>query len=138
MEDSIFGKKYDTMSGHLADIKTLREAFIFESISSKGTDTVEKFIKSPEAKVMIEQELISDDLLARLKDNEFKDKNFEITILHMAKEDNDPKFAQLIALRNEERTLMNDLINQYSDTAITESAYYTQKFLKNEMPREFQ
>lgn len=134
---SIFGNKYDTMNGSLRNPNALRESMIFEYITNKGNDTIDKFISSPEANIMKEEGMITDELIERLKDAKEDNKNLQMTVLHMAKEDDDPLFAQLVALRAQEKEVMRDLLNKYSESAVEANQKYTKRFLSDEFPLEF-
>ena len=134
---SIFGNKYDTMSGKLRNPNALRESMIFEYITNKGNDTIDKFVSSPEANIMKEEGMITDELIERLNDAKKENKNLQMTVLHMAKEDDDPMFAQLVALRAQEKEMMKELMDKYSEAAVEANKKYTQRFLSDEFPLEF-
>ncbi len=134
---SIFGNKNDTMRGKLKNPNALRESYLYEYLTARGKDTIEKFVKSPEASVMKEEGMITDELIERLSAAKNNNKNLEMTVLHIAKAEDDPMFDRLVALRAQERDLMNELINKYQESAVELTDKYVDKFLNQELPNEF-
>ena len=134
---SIFGNKDDNMSGKLKDPNALRESYLYEYFTAKGKDTIEKFVSSPEATVMKEQNMITDELIERLTKAKENNKNLEMTVLHLAKAEDDPMFDRLVALRAQERDLMNELIAKYQESAVELTEKYVNRFLDQEFPKEF-
>jgi len=132
---SIFGNKFDTMEGKLKNPNDLREAYLYEYLTSRGT--AEKFANSPEATVMKEEGMITDELVERLSAAKANNKNLEMTVLHLAKAEDDPLFDLLVAARAEERRLMNELIAKYQESAVELTDKYVDKFLNQELPTEF-
>ena len=101
------------MNGKLKNPNSLRESYLYEYFVSRGQDAIDKFVKSPEASIMKEQNMITDDLIERLSKAKANNKNLEMTVLHIAKAEDDPMFDRLVALRAQERDLMNELIKKY-------------------------
>ena len=134
---SIFGNKDDKMNGKLKNPNSLRESYLYEYFVSRGQDAIDKFVKSPEASIMKEQNMITDDLIERLSKAKANNKNLEMTVLHIAKAEDDPMFDRLVALRAQERDLMNELIKKYQESAVDLTNKYVDKFLNQELPKEF-
>ena len=82
----------EPMHGSLKNPNALREAFIYNTMSTKSSATIQKFVNSKEASIMVEEGLISTDVLERLASEcEGGDcKMLNITVCHLAK-DNDDK-----------------------------------------------
>ena len=132
---SIFGKKDDTMSGKLKNPNALREAYLYEYLTARGQE--KKFVESPEASVMKEEGMITDELIEKLSTAKANNKNLEMTVLHLAKAEDDPLFDRLVAARAEERNIMNELIAKYQESAVELTDKYVDKFLNQELPKEF-
>jgi len=132
---SIFGKKDDTMSGKLKNPNALREAYLYEYLTARGQE--KKFVDSPEASVMKEEGMITDELIEKLSTAKANNKNLEMTVLHLAKAEDDPLFDRLVAARAEERNIMNELIAKYQESAVELTDKYVDKFLNQELPKEF-
>lgn len=132
---SIFGKKDDTMSGKLKNPNALREAYLYEYLTARGQE--KKFVESPEASVMKEEGMITDELIERLSAAKANNKNLEMTVLHLAKAEDDPLFDRLVAARAEERNIMNELIAKYQESAVELTDKYVDRFLNQELPTEF-
>ena len=104
-----------------AQIKTVlknpnqfREAVIYDHISHLDRPTVSKFIRSPEAKAMIEAGTITYDTLDRLaRVAGHKDKSLNMAICHHAKEEGDELWDELVKAKAEERRIMNELLDKY-------------------------
>lgn len=132
---SIFGKKDDTMKGKLKNPNALRESYLYEYLTATGK--AEKFATSTEASVMKEEGMITDELIEKLSAAKANNKNLEMTVLHLAKAEDDPMFERLVALRAQERDLMNELISKYQESAVELTNKYVDKFLNQELPAEF-
>ena len=108
------------------DTKPLQEAFVFTELSHMPKDKLKAFMKGPECKYLVENDIISGDTLERLANEEYEDKAMELVVCHMAKENDDERWNELVRHRAEERRLMNELIGEYGDNARTYAENYRQ------------
>lgn len=92
----------------------LREAVVFERLSNLPRAKRAEFIRSREAKIMVENDIISQDSLDRLA-SDLNNTTMNTAVCHMAKEENNPLWDELVRCRMEERRLMNELILQYGE-----------------------
>ena len=91
-----------------------REAVIFEHMSHKDPATIKTFCNSTEARTMIEAGAITYDTLDRLSQKANSDKGvINTAVCHVAKENDDELWNQLVQARAEERRIMNELLEKY-------------------------
>lgn len=91
-----------------------REAVIFEHMSHKDPATIKTFCGSTEARTMIEAGTITYDTLDRLAQKANSDKGvINTAVCHVAKENDDELWNQLVQARAEERRIMNELLEKY-------------------------
>ena len=124
-ESVVFGGSDVHMEGALKNPNQFRDAILYESLNSLSSDKVKEFVSSNEAKFMVEEGLMSPETLERLANQ--GDCILKTTICHMAKENGDPMWDELVRLHMQERRIMNDLIEKYADEAkpVAESAVKT-------------
>ena len=124
-ESVVFGGADVHMEGALKNPNQFRDAILYESLNSLSSDKVKEFVGSNEAKFMVEEGLMSPETLERLANQ--GDSLLKTTICHMAKENGDPMWDELVRLHMQERRVMNDLIEKYADEAkpVAESAIKT-------------
>ena len=115
-ESAVFGKPNAVLEGALKNPNQFREAVIYESINSLSENKINEFVKSDEAKHMIQEGYITDDTVDRLRHNGCK-KHLKMTVCHMAKEAGDPLWDELVACRVQERRIMNELMEKYANKA---------------------
>lgn len=134
-ESVVFGAADIHMEGALKNPNQFRDAILYESLSSLSSDKIHEFIDSKEAKMMLDKELISPEVLERLANR--GDCVLKTTVCHMAKENGDPMWDELVRLHMQERRLMNDLIEKYAEEAkpVAESAVKT--FVESCVPEYF-
>lgn len=95
-----------------------REAVIFEHMSHKDPATIKTFCSSSEAKAMIEAGTITYDTLDRLSQKASSDRGvINTAVCHVAKENEDDLWKQLVQARAEERRIMNELLEKYRKDA---------------------
>ena len=126
MNTSIFGSGDVKMENTLKNPNQYREAVIYETLSTLSSKKIREFVKSPEAKTMLEEGIITQDTLERLvEDNDTG--CLKTTVCHMAKENGDPLWDELVKCRIQERRLMNELLEKYQEEAklVVESANST-------------
>ena len=105
-----------TLPGVLKNPNQFREAVIYEHMSHKDPATIKTFVRSSEAKAMIEAGTITYDTLDRLsKKANTDDKCVNTAVCHVAKENDDDLWNQLVQARAEERRIMNELLAKYRD-----------------------
>lgn len=108
----------ETLPGVLKNPNQLREAYIYEHLSHLDRCTLNKFLNSSEAKAMVEAGTITYDTLDRLQRVACgKDKTMKTAICHIAKENDDDLWEELVKARAEERRIMNALIEKYRAAA---------------------
>lgn len=123
----VFGKPDMVMEGALKNPNQYRDAVLYEALSSLDKDKINEFTRSNEAKTMLKEEMISAEVLDRLVNasNTYEaDGIFKATICHMAKENGDELWDDLVRARTEERRILNNLITRYGEDAkaVAESA----------------
>ena len=90
------------------DTRPLQEAFVFTELSHMPKQKLREFMKGPECKYLVENDIISGETLERLANEEYEDKAMELVVCHMAKENDDDRWNELVRHRAEERRLMNE------------------------------
>lgn len=123
----VFGKPDMVMEGALKNPNQYRDAVLFEALSSLDKNKINEFTHSKEAKHMLNEEMISSEVLDRLvtaSNTSESDGVVKATICHMAKENGDELWDDLVRARMEERRIFNDLITKYGEDAkaLAESA----------------
>lgn len=119
------------------DTRPLQEAFVFAELSQMPKQKLREFMKGPECKYLVENDIISGDTLERLANEEYEDKAMELVVCHMAKENDDDRWNELVRHRAEERRLMNELIGEYGDNARTYAEQYRENFVYNCVPKDY-
>ena len=117
------------------DTRPLQEAFVFTELSHMPKQKLKEFMKGPECKYLVENDIISGETLERLANEEYEDKAMELVVCHMAKENDDDRWNELVRHRAEERRLMNELIGEYGDNARTYAEQYRENFVYNCVPK---
>ena len=103
-----------TLPGVLKNPNQFREAVIYEHMSHKDPATIKSFVNSSEAKAMVEAGSITYDTLDRLSKKANSDTSVVNTaVCHVAKENDDDLWDQLVKARAEERRIMNELLDKY-------------------------
>lgn len=119
------------------DKKPLQEAFVLMELSSLPKDKLKDFMKGPECKYLVENDIISGETLDHLANAEFTDRATELVVCHMAKENGDDRWDELVRHRAEERRLMNELLGEYGDAAKTYAENYRQDFVYKCVPESY-
>lgn len=136
ISSSIFGGNDVVMEGALKNPNQYRDAVLFESLNSLPTEKKKEFVNSKEAKTMVTEGLISTEVLERLS-AEADTGVLRTTVCHMAKENGDPMWDELVKHRIEERRLLNDLIEKYSDKAKVIADNANKEFVEAYLPEYF-
>lgn len=135
-ESAVFGKGHAVLESALKNPNQFREAIIYESIANLPDDKVDEFVKSDEAKYMVDKGYISDETIERLKANT-DNKCMNTTVCHMAKEAGDPLWDELVACRLQERRIMDALIEKYKVKAAPIADNVETDFIENCIPKYF-
>lgn len=115
--DSVFGGSNIQMEGAaLNNPNEFKDAVIYSSISELPSDKKKEFIKSKEAKAMIDNGIMSVEVLEKLAEDS-DNGVFKTAVCHMAKENGDPVWDEFIKARIQERRLLNELISKYGEDA---------------------
>lgn len=136
VSSSIFGGEDIVIEGALKNPNQYRDAVLFESLNSLPTEKKKEFINSKEAKMMVNEGMISTEVLERLS-AEADTGILRTTVCHMAKENGDPAWDELVKHRIEERRLLNDLIEKYSDKAKVIADNANKEFVEAYIPEYF-
>lgn len=137
MTSMVFGEGAMTPHGIFSDIRPLQEAFVFNELSHLPKEKLREFMKGPECKYLIENEIISADTLEKLASDEYIDKAEELVCCHMAKEVGDDRWDELVRHRAEERRIMNDLIQTYGEAAKPYVEKYRENFVFKCVPKGY-
>ena len=113
-----------------------REAVLFEIVTNLPKSKQKEFINSPEAKAMLEDGIITRDFLERVA-AEHDGGCLKTTVCHMAKENGDPLWDELIAARMTERRLMNELLAKYGTDAKTIVENANDEIIEMSIPEYF-
>lgn len=132
----VFGEPQAVMEGTLKNPNQYRNAVLFESLSMLPEDKRKEFINSQEAKFMMENDMISPETLDRLMSDD-DNRMLKTTICHMAKENGDPLWDDLVQARIQERRVMNDLIAKYGEEAKPVMEANVKKFIETCIPEYF-
>ncbi len=133
---SIFGSSDIKLESALKNPNQFREAVLFEALNSLSISKRKEFVKSNEAKTMLNEGFITKDMLDRLT-NESDNGVLKTTVCHMAKENGDPAWDELVRHRMEERRIMNELIAKYSTDAKPIADNANKDFIESCIPEYF-
>lgn len=136
---SIFGGPSVQMEGYLKNPHQFRDAILFEHLSSLPVEKIKEFVSSQESKFMLKEGHISPDVIDRLNEYVANGNNnaFKLTVCHMAKENGDPLWEQLVKCRLQERSIMNAIVEKYADEADPVSKTAQQTFVESCVPEYF-
>ena len=136
INSSVFGSADAKLESTLKNPNQFREAVLFEALNSLSASKRKEFVKSNEARTMLTEGLITKDMLDRLAD-ESDNGVLKTTVCHMAKENGDPAWDELVRHRIEERRIMNDLIAKYSEKAKPIADNADKDFVESCIPEYF-
>lgn len=142
MESKVFGGPTAKMEGALKNPNQYRDAVLYESLNMLPGDKIREFVDSEEAKVMINKGFMSPEVVDRLH-SEHDSKHgicphvFKTTVCHLAKQNDDPEWAQLVELRTQERRLFNSLVEKYGDQAVEASKNAEKDIVEAFIPEYF-
>lgn len=133
---SVFGGSSVHMESTLKNPNQYKEAVIESTLSSLPKKKLNEFVNSKEAKMMLNEGIISQDCLDRLactNDNGL----VKTTVCHLAKENGDPVWDEFVRCRIEERRLMNELLSKYGDEAKPVVVKVEKEVLEASIPEYF-
>ena len=136
VNSKIFGSADVKLESALKNPNQFREAVVFETLSNLPSAKIKEFIKSDEAKAMMEAGVINQDMINRLADGNVNTL-LRTTVCHMAKEEDDPLWDELVSLRIQERRVMNDLIAKYGDKSAVVMKAIDKEFVEASIPEYF-
>lgn len=117
-EDSVFAEVTVINDGiKLKDPKPIREAFVLNELANLPKDELKDYVKSSQARALVENEIISPAALEDLAKSAYADRGVEFMACHMAKENEDERWNELVRHRAEERRLLDDIIRDYGPGA---------------------
>ena len=127
-----------TLPGVLKNPNQFREAIIYEHMSHKDPATLKRFVNSSEAKAMIEAGTITYDTLDRLAKKANSDNTVVNTaVCHVAKENEDDLWDQLVKARAEERRIMNELLDKYRKDVETVAINAKSDIIESCIPKQY-
>ena len=127
-----------TIPGVLKNPNQFREAVIYEHMSHKDPATLKRFVNSSEAKAMIEAGTITYDTLDRLAKKANSDNTVVNTaVCHVAKENEDDLWDQLVKARAEERRIMNELLDKYRKDVETVAINAKSDIIESCIPKQY-
>ena len=128
-EDSVFAEVTVINDGiKLKDPKPIREAFVLNELANLPKDELKDYVKSSQARSLVENEIISPAALEDLAKSAYADRGVEFMACHMAKENEDERWNELVRHRAEERRLLDDIIRDYGPGASKMCDGYRQDF----------
>lgn len=134
----IFGGPEAQLEVALKEPNQYRNAVVFESLAGLSEDRRREFIHSEEAKVLLREGVITDEMLEKLGAMDKDDNHvFCTSILHMAKEEGDPLWDEFVQHHVEERRIMNELIAKYGEEGQKMAANAQKNIVEAYIPRHF-
>lgn len=121
----------------LKDRNALKEAFVYNELSHMSRKDLKEFATSKEAKYLIENEIISYNTLERLVNDQYGDRAKDFFVCHMAKESEDERWNDLLAVRERERQLMDDLYKTYGEQAELCAKTYREDYVNSTVPNHY-
>ena len=139
LESSIFGAEDMKLESALKNPNQFREAVLYETLSNLPSDKKKEFVHSKESKMMLKEGYLTPEILEKLVDECDGKSNctFKTTVCHMAKENGDPEWDELIKCRIEERRIMNELIEKYGKEALPIASHADTDFVEACIPEYF-
>lgn len=135
---AVFSESASFNNSPLKKKDALREAVIINELSRLPANLLREFVSSPEAKVMLEEEIISYDTMESLSKDTYKDRAEELVVTDIAYELKDERMDELFRLRSREREIMNSLMRDYSESAAPYVEMYRENFINKYVPKHFQ
>lgn len=136
LEDKVFAEATVIDDGvSLKDPKPYREAYLITEFARRMNPTqIASFAKSKHAQALVENEIISYNALEDLARGAYSDRSEELMVCHMAAENDDDRWNELVAHRAEERRILDDLMRDYGAEAQTACKRYNDDFVNKYVP----
>lgn len=134
---AIFAESGTLGSKDLKDKDALREAFVYSELSHMSKKDLREFAKTKEAKFLLENEIISYDTMDRLVNDTYGDRALEFMVCHMARENDDERWNELVRHREEERRLMDELVERYGEDARYHADSYRENYINKSIPKKY-
>lgn len=115
----------------------LMESLIYDELSMLSEQTIQKFVKSDEAKAMVESGLIGRKTLVRLSKRDDLERRIGMACIQMAKENDDILYDQLIKNRIKEKEILDKINAKYTPRASRLAIVGQRDFLKQKLPISF-
>lgn len=122
----------------LKDVRPIREAVIVNELSHLPQKTLKRFVESPECKQMMKMDILSPETVEKLAQDSYGDRAQEFMCCHMAKENGDDRWDELVQLRAQERALLNSLVRDYAEETKSYAQNYRDDFVNGCVPKEYQ
>lgn len=106
-----------TISGSLKNPNEFREAVLYEELSRLPEPRLKEFLVSKEAKMMMENEILSDEVMERLHDGFGHQHCLKSAICQLAKENDDPEWKEFVHSMLNTRHHFNNLVQRYAEQA---------------------
>ena len=135
-ETSVFGESAVINDGvNLKDPKPYREAYVVTELARRmSPEQLAAFPKSKHAQALVENEIIGYETLENLARGAYSDRSEELMVCHMAAENDDDRWNELVRHRAEERRLLDELIRDYGSDAQAACKQYNNDFVNRYVP----
>lgn len=134
----VFGSEEAQLEMALKEPNQYRNAVIFESLAAISESKRKEFVSSEEAKVLLKEGVITDEMLEKLGAMDKDDNHvFCTSILHMAKDEGDPLWDEFVKHHIEERRILNELIAKYGEEGQKMAANAQKNFIEAYIPSYF-
>lgn len=139
-ETSVFGESAIIDDGiQLKDPKPYREAYLITEFARRmNPEQLNKFVKSKHAQALVEADIIGYETLENLARGAYSDRSEELMVCHMAAENDDDRWNELVRHRAEERRILDELIRDYGSDAQDACKKYNSNFVNKYVPGEYQ
>lgn len=137
LKSKVFGSSDVKLEGVLKNPNEFREAVLFESLNNLPNEKKKEFVKSKEAKTMVSEGFLNMETLHRLAHECDHHHGIHTMVCHMAKENGDPLWDELVECRIRERRLINELIAKYGEEAKPAAETAEKEFVESCIPEYF-
>jgi hypothetical protein len=137
VESKIFTEAAE-LPAMLKNPNQFKEAVIFEHMSHMSPGRIKSFVRSTEAKTMVEAGTITYDTLDRLSRRaDAETDGLNTAVCHIAKEDGDELWDELVKTRAEERRIMNELLAKYREEALPVATNAREEIIEKCIPAQY-
>lgn len=126
-------KNDNQMDEQLQDVDLLNEAMIYLELSSNliTAQEIDEYIRSKEAKTLLETGAITKKTLVRLTKNDDLTRRITMASFQLAKENDDPLWNKLAINRMKERDLISKIVAKYGSKGTRAAKNGQKDYLKN-------